>query len=151
NENMPANCRMDVWEWRKPAATAGNHGLSRRRALIQACVMAAVAGLLYAWLQHRIAAGIVGLLALLMLAGSLGVPGLLRGFEKLGAGLGRTVGLGMTYLLLTPMYYLIFTPGRFLMALSKRDPMQRRFLPEAATYWQERAPIETLDYYNRQY
>jgi len=70
-------------------------------------------------------------------------PGLLhaanRIWMKFGILLGRVVNPVVTALL----FYLVFTPGAFILKLMGRDPLGLALHPEANSYWIERNPAET--------
>ena len=145
------------WKWREiPETTAGgaspiphNRGLAGR--LIQLAVMLAVGAWLFFGLAHRIMAYAVWALAALFLAGLLGRGKIARGFERAGAWLARTAGTGMTWLLLAPMYYIVFGLGRLGLRLRGRDPMRRQWEPAAATYWDDRPENAGKEHWSRQY
>ena len=44
----------------------------------------------------------------------------------------------LTWLLLTLAFYLVFTPFGLVMRILGKDPLHRRFQPDAATYWETR-------------
>jgi len=67
------------------------------------------------------------------------------------AALGRGVGVAATWICLVPVFYLIFAPGRLILALSRKDPMGRAFPTRAPTYWVSRAPIKDAAEYRRQF
>lgn len=60
-------------------------------------------------------------------------------------------GKGITFLLLVPFFYLVFVPGRLLLALSGRDPLNRRFPSDEPSYWVKRAPGISPAHYKKQY
>ncbi len=61
------------------------------------------------------------------------------------------IGWVVTHLLLAIVFYLVFTPIGLIMRLCGRDPMQRRFNAEAASYWTARKPIGDSERYFRQF
>ena len=48
------------------------------------------------------------------------------------------IGMVVSHVLLTAVYFLVFTPIGLVMRALGYDPMQRVFDPEAESYWQER-------------
>ncbi len=72
---------------------------------------------------------------------------LAAGLTVLTAPLGWVVGR----LLLALVYYGLLTPLSVVMRLLGRDPLQRRFEPEVATYWQPRRPTADKRRYFRQF
>jgi hypothetical protein len=64
----------------------------------------------------------------------------------------RAIARAMTWLLLTLAFYLVFAPFGIVMRMLGKDPLHRRFEPEAATYWEARndGPFDA-DRLTRQY
>jgi hypothetical protein len=79
------------------------------------------------------------------------VPALFNRIEKIGQELGRVVSVAITWILLVPMFYLVFVPGRLILKLNNIDPMCRQFPTNALTYWVPRKPVADVDNYKRQY
>ncbi|MBI5863331.1 MAG: hypothetical protein HZB38_02225 [Planctomycetes bacterium] len=48
---------------------------------------------------------------------------------------GYPIGMVLSYVVLAALFYLVFTPLGLLFRLFGRDPLHRRFEPEAETYW----------------
>lgn len=61
------------------------------------------------------------------------------------------VGYVITLALMGAVFYLVITPTGLLMRLFGRDPLSRKFRPEASTYWIRRREDDSLDRYFRQY
>ena len=61
------------------------------------------------------------------------------------------IGWVMSYVLLGSVFYLVVTPIGLIMRICGRDPMQRKFDPQANTYWQPRTKSKTTDRYFRQF
>ena len=61
------------------------------------------------------------------------------------------IGLVVSHVIMAIVYYLVLTPIGVLRRLLGRDPMTRRFEPDARTYWIPRLPPENIDRYFRQY
>ncbi len=60
------------------------------------------------------------------------------------------LGWTISHLLFGCIYFLVMTPIGLLMRLSGRDPLERRFDPEAGTYWVERpARVEPSRYFRQ--
>jgi hypothetical protein len=142
-----------VWPWRQEAGKGGGAtpADTRRSALIQSGVMVAVA-LLLRFVGHKpvFAAVVVGLACVVLFCG-LFVPPAFRTIEAFGLRLGAWVGVGMTWVLLVPFFYLCFAVGHVVIAMAGRDPLHRAFLPQAGTYWTPRAKIVDPSYYRKQY
>lgn len=96
-----------------------------------------------AWRLHRrdvdvlvIAAvsGAIALVGLVGLAAPRAVSLPYRGWMALGHAMGRVT----TPVVLTLVYFVVFTPVRVLLALIGRDPLARRWDRDAKTYWSPR-------------
>ena len=109
------------------------------------------AWLLYRYGGQKMLAGLLGILAVGILFGSLWAPRLYRAMERFGRFLGRGVGAGMTWLLLVPFFFLVFLPGRLVLRLVGRDPMRRAFPAPEASCWIPRKASEKGGHYHRQF
>ncbi len=61
------------------------------------------------------------------------------------------IGWVISHVVLAIVYYLVFTGTSLIMRLLGRDAMQRRFEPDAQTYWIEHRPGEDRARYFRQF
>jgi len=61
------------------------------------------------------------------------------------------IGYALTLVLMGAVFYLVITPTGLLMRLFGRDPLSRKFQPEASSYWIRRREDASLDRYFRQY
>lgn len=61
------------------------------------------------------------------------------------------VGWAISMILLTAFYYLLLMPLGFIFRLLGRDPLSRRFDPDAKSYWLDRRETDSLDRYFHQY
>ena len=61
------------------------------------------------------------------------------------------IGWTISHLLLGLTFYLVLTPIGLIMRLCGRDPLHRRFEPDAASYWVEHDPGGDASRYFRQY
>lgn len=64
---------------------------------------------------------------------------------------GYPIGLVLSYVVLAALFYLVFTPLGLFFRLIGRDPLHRRFEPEAATYWISRKTAKKPRDYFRQH
>jgi len=124
---------------------------ARGKAMLQFAIMLAIAGLLYKFAPHRIMAGIVAVLAVVVLVCGLFIPSAFRAIERFGQTLGAWAATGLTWGLLVPTYYLIFVPARIGLKLQGKDPMHREFPTTASSYWIPRPPVRGLDQYRKQH
>jgi hypothetical protein len=96
----------------------------------------ALAGGLFWWFGHHTLALVVwGLAALLGGASVASGPvreALHRGFSKLGS----AIGVGLSWVLLAPLFYVGFVGARVLNRLSGQDPLQLRGAEAEISFWQ---------------
>ncbi len=113
-------------------------GSARRRGVVQAVVGLVVASLLFAYGATLIAKVVFAVTALLVLVSRASPLGAYAQIERGLAAFGRAVGTAMTWLLMVPVFYLIFLPFGLAFRRGASDRMRRRFDPEATTYWRRR-------------
>jgi predicted membrane channel-forming protein YqfA (hemolysin III family) len=130
-----------VWNWRakaragdsrSPAAAAA----ARRQGAIGAAVGLGVAAV-FAWLLHRpvpalVVAALSLTIALLALAAPLTLYRRLRGALDRG---GHWVGTGVTWVLMTVLFYLLFVPAGLIMRGMGKLAFTRFADPALDTYW----------------
>ncbi|TVQ83531.1 MAG: hypothetical protein EA380_00035 [Phycisphaeraceae bacterium] len=61
------------------------------------------------------------------------------------------IGLVVSNVILAATFYLVVAPIGLIMRLFGHDPMQRKLLPEARTYWIERSQIDDPERYFKQF
>ena len=61
------------------------------------------------------------------------------------------IGFVLSYVIMATLFYLVIAPVGFLMRAFGLDPMQRRMLPEATTYWVDARPARAKADYFRQF
>lgn len=75
---------------------------------------------------------------------------------NLGIYLGLTIlaypiGFVLSYVIMATLFYVIIAPIGFVMRLFGHDPMDRRFLPNAKTYWLDARPQRPRESYFKQF
>ena len=80
---------------------------------------------------------LVGAAPVLVLLGLL-APIALWPLHRVWMPVAKFIARVLTWLLLTLAYYLVFTPFGIVMRILGKDPLHRRFRPDAATYWETR-------------
>lgn len=137
-----------VWPWRAPAVAPG----PRRSlaALLRAALPLLVAGAL--WRADRpLAAGLVAGVGSAVLLLALLLPAAHARLEHALQRLGYGVGTLVTWLLLVPVWWLCFVPGRLAFALAGKDPLQRALRRDASTYWLPKPPHARPNHWTRQF
>jgi protein-S-isoprenylcysteine O-methyltransferase Ste14 len=61
------------------------------------------------------------------------------------------IGFVLSYVIMATLFYLIIAPIGFLLRIFGQDPMDRRFLPAAKTYWIDARPERPRKSYFRQF
>jgi ABC-type uncharacterized transport system permease subunit len=61
------------------------------------------------------------------------------------------IGFVMSNVLLAVVFYLVLTPVGLVMRLCGRDPLARKFDPQASTYWVDHVEPKSVEEYFRQY
>jgi hypothetical protein len=61
------------------------------------------------------------------------------------------IGIAVSFVLLAMFYYLLLTPIGLLFRLMKRDSLQRKFDPDAKSYWIARKLPDNLKHYFNQF
>lgn len=147
-----------AWSWRdraaqKERARAREAASARTRGVIGGLIGVAAAFAVYYFLEHALVAGVIGGFALgltlLALVSPLGaykrVSGLLERFA-------HAVGSGVTWVLMTLLYFLVFLPTGALLRARRRLGITRAADRSLPTYWkrtEERA--RTPESYRRQF
>ncbi|HYG61587.1 MAG TPA: hypothetical protein VEL74_03320 [Thermoanaerobaculia bacterium] len=137
-----------VWNWRKPGSDDGDArsreaAAARKRGLLGLAVGLAVAALIYFFWKPVLAAVVAGI-ALVMGLIALAAP--LTLYKKVTRALdlfAHGVGMTVTWVLMTLLYYLLFLPVGAVLRARRRLGITRSFDPALSTYWKttgERAP-----------
>lgn len=149
-----------VWNWRgsgeaEDARRAREAAEIRRRGLIGGAVGLAVAALVFFLWKKPVPAAVIATIAILFSLPPVLAP--LTAGRSVARALDRfahAVGLGVTWVLMTLLYWLLFLPvGLFLRARGKLA-ITRAFDPRRPTYWtsvEERERARTPESYRRQF
>jgi hypothetical protein len=143
-----------VWNWRDSSGPGGEKSDAaalRRQAVIQAVVMGVIGFVLFQWIGHHTFAKVIWGLAAVILVLGLVAPAAYRPIHGFGQWLGKAVGALLTWVLLVPLYFLVFTPGAILLRLQGRDPMHRKMRDGKYTCWIPRNRKGTAETYSRQF
>ena len=61
------------------------------------------------------------------------------------------IGFVLSYVIMATLFYAVIAPVGFVMRLFGKDPMDRRLLPKAATYWVDARPARAKTDYFKQF
>lgn len=141
-----------VWPWREAddGPVVEDVGTRRKRAAIESAVTYGVAAVFLAFGKH-IVASVVCTVATIVLLGGLFVPPVYHGFKRGGMWLAKVVGVGLSWVLLVPFFYICFGIGRVILLVSGKDPLNRRFPTDEPSYWLKRAGRRPPESYLKQY
>ncbi len=89
-------------------------------------------------------------------AAAIGLPGLLlpsvvRPIYLVWMALAFPIGWTVSHLLLGTIFYVVITPIGLVFRLAGKDPMKRRFEPDAPTYWEPHRTGDDPARYFKQY
>ena len=139
-----------VWPWERAAAVRPREQIARR-AWLQAGILAAIGAGLFWGLHRETMAGVAWTMAALVGLSGLLAPRVFKAIERLGRRLGQWVGIGLTYLLLVPFYFLVFVPAHAVLAFRGKDPMKRQFPSPDETCWTPKKTSANLNHYRKQF
>jgi hypothetical protein len=122
-----------TWQWRDGAGrAAGGSGWGRKAA---GCGIPLLVAALLMWRGRWRPAWIVAGIGCSYLAALLFAPGVA---QRIDAGLrrfGMWVGIGLTWLLLVPVFYVVFAGSAVLLKLASRQPLGLKLDPSRQSYW----------------
>lgn len=121
------------------------------KAVIQSLVMTGVGLLFFFVWHHRVGPVIIWSFAAVILFTGLFVEPANRAIERFFAvHFAKWVGTALTWILMVPVYLLVFTPAHLILKLRGLDPLARKFPTDLPTYWIPRKPV-TVEQYKRQH
>lgn len=148
-----------IWDWRggknEEPRRAREAAKIRMRALLGGVIGLAVATLVFFLLKKPVAAGVIAAVALLLSLPGLVAP--LTAGRSVGRALDRfahAVGTGVTWILMTVLYYLLFLPAGLVLRARGKLAITRSFDPRRSSYWtsvEERERARTPESYRRQF
>ena len=157
---QPRNPSAVVWDWRQAASGAAGQdrahaamaAAARRRGLIGAAVGFAVAGLFY-YFGLRVMSAVVAAVTLILTVLALAAP--LTAYRRVTGWIDRFahgVGVAVTWVLMTGLYYVVFLPVGLFLRARGRLGITRGPEPGRPTYWRPASGREkTLDSYRKQF
>jgi len=142
------------WRWDKDAddrVVSAHDARQTQSVLFQMAVPAAV-GLVMRHGLHQAMAG-TALLGFSVLLGATALwctPAYVA-WQRVAAILGRATAAGVTWVLIIPCFYGLFTAGRLLLLVTRQDPLHRRCPSPDTTYWTPKPKAEAVGHYDHQY
>jgi hypothetical protein len=92
----------------------------------------------YCWYREFASTLYVILAGILLILMGILLPNLLKPLYNGWMSLALAIGYLMSRILLTLIFYLVFTPVGLMMRLLKKDPLERKADPSAESYWVKR-------------
>jgi len=139
------------WWYCRKDSQAGK-GLSKTgRILLQSLCSFAGAALFYFKFHLPIVSGILAAMGLFVVISGFLAIRIYDAFNRLVNLAAFGVGQALTWLLLAPFYYICIFPARLILLCAGRDPMQRKWSPEQASYWEEKHGGNAPEELTRQY
>ena len=142
-----------VWNWRRTGSRgADERAAARRRGLLQALEGLTAAALIW-WLWKPILAAVVAGIAVLTLLLALFFPTTAyRGLSRALEAFGHAVGMAVTWVLMTLLYFLLFLPAGLLLRAGRKLGITTAPDRQLASYWTAPAgPRRDLDSYRKQF
>ena len=154
NEIKPSSNVLDVtsvvWNWRNRHQPAMPSAPLWRKVLIQALVPTVIGLILYFGFGLRIFPYILWTIATVFILIGLFAPKAFVSIERGMQRFGHWVGIGLTYGLLVPFYYLVFPVGHFFRWLGGKDTLHLKYPSSEPTFWMTRAPLKP-EHFKKQY
>jgi len=121
----------------------------RKFGLLVAVVLCGI-GAIRSWASHELAIGLFSM-ALVFLALAVACPRALGPVLFVWMKIAAALNWVMTRLLLSLTFVLLITPFGLVIRLFGRDPLKRKRMPEAQTYWEdaEEQPTEFRRYFDQ--
>ena len=151
NTEHPA---VPVWNWDEEQTSDGTRGGSPSPGSVatQMAITAVAGAVLHSAARHAELGNVLWCIAIFIGASGLWAPRLYRAWRGATDRVGQVLAGGITWLLVVPVFYGLFTAGRVALLIARRDPMQRKFpCPEQDTFWTPKPEGERCGHYERQY
>jgi hypothetical protein len=145
-----------VWPWTrpKPAQSGGPARPAAVRVVLQAGVAFAAATAFHVWggsAHARVMSAFAAGVGVFALTTGLAAPSVFMAVDGFLRRLGHWAGIGITWGLLVPFFYIVFGGARLILRLRGEDPMARGFPSAAPTCWEPHRPQAGADSYAKQY
>jgi hypothetical protein len=138
-----ADAAAAIWNWRasdasKTGRDAAAASQARLRGVVRGLVLAAVGSLVFLFWSRGLGSVALGVSAVVLASALVSPTGLYAALERALEALTRATGLGLTWVSMSLIFFLVVTPFGYFFRRGRRDPMRRYYEPGATTYWSER-------------
>ena len=124
---------------------------SHKKVLITTPIALGIAFFVYRVLQHTTMACIIVGISLFIAFSAFVMPSVYRSIDGFFQKLAHWIGIGMTWLLLVPAFFILFLPGRIFFLLRGKDPLRLKLLPDESSYWIPHPGVTREEHYRRQH
>ncbi len=133
-----------IWNWQSPETKpAVGSGARRTKGVLQGVVGLVVGTLLYFFVSEHMGMLAWSVSSFILISAALSPDGAYAAIERVLDWLVDTVGTVVTWLVMVPIFYLIFLPFGMLFRRGQNDAMKRYYDDGAKTYWVTRASTNT--------
>lgn len=141
-----------IWRWQGAGEPPRRGGMDARlKVAISTPIALGIAWGIHRWKGHVVMPLVVAAIALGIGFCGVFVPPAFRAIERGLGRFGAGVATGLNWVLLAPLFFLVFAPIRLGLWLRGKDPMQRACPSGEKTYWIPRRPITRENYYGSQH
>ena len=145
-----AEVMRTVWPWREQGKTRPQERPTRHWSTLLGLALGwSVAVWLYMRGHYRAALAIACLTT--GVSAGLLIPATAGSLRRALSAFAHGVGLCLTWLLIVLFFYLVMTPLRGIQALLGKDPLARRWEPQAQSYWSPHPSNEPAEHLRRQF
>lgn len=127
-----------------------NGEAAAKRAILLRSTIALIVGLCLVYRYHHETAGRVVLAVACVLALGATHSRLRNGLDRLEKALAHAIGTVLTVALLVPFFYLCIFPGRLILLLTGKDPLNRTLNAGETSYWTPIDKTSSREQYRRQ-
>jgi hypothetical protein len=157
-QTQPSRVVETVWPWRQAMDASSVLPVPSAPGVPRVLIQSGVALLAAAWLGCKaetwvgwLGAGLASGVGTFTLVAGLAAPSAFWALDRFMRRLGHAVGVGLSWLMLAPLFYLVFAPVRAVLKLKRRDPMRRQFPTPEASCWTPRRRTPSRQSYAKQY
>ena len=137
-----------VWPWRRKKTRGRKIG--KKRPIIQASIVIVIAAI-FAYLGHNFVAVFGAAVAVVILCSGLFFPKVYAKIDAGGKYLGHKVGVALSWLLLTPFFFIVIWPCSFFVKTRARKNFKKEFPSADDSCWIRRDTTTTIEHYKRQF
>ena len=141
-----------AWRWQESGEASHPRGMNPKlKVAISTPIALLIAFGIYKWKGHVVMPSIVVAIALTIAFCGVFIPPAFAAIERFFLRFAAGVATVLNWILLTPLFFLVFAPIRLTQLLRGKDPMDRACPTEVGSYWRDRKPITRENYYRSQH